>query len=140
MTSNVNSVDSDDDALMWANQDGNQDDGDAQTDNDQSQRKFVWQWRENDGSWHDYDGGSQALLEQMQIGAHIQITAGKWTYDIVKNAADQCTQTNTSTNASRACRRYQQSDVAPSSKSDNLPQGACNDRYLMMWQFLENDN
>mmetsp|Transcript_55643 Transcript_55643/g.92556 ORF Transcript_55643/g.92556 Transcript_55643/m.92556 type:complete len:662 (+) Transcript_55643:59-2044(+) len=228
MTSNVNSVDSDDDALMWANQDGNQDDGDAQTDNDQSQLKFVWQWRENDGSWHDYDGGSQALLEQMQIGAHIQITAGKWTYDIVKNAADQCTQTNTSTNASRACRRYQQSAVASSStaitgtisstekstqeqlqlrrfrdirklrkklrnismveqqaknglklKPDqqqqltnkveyerqlqelqqafarNTPaipiddivkhdndgaQGACNGRYLMMWQFLENDN
>jgi len=77
-----------------------------QKDNDQSQWKFVWKWPENDGSWHNYDGASQTLLEQMQIGAHIQITAGKWTYDIVKNAADQCTQTNTSTNASRACRRF----------------------------------
>ena len=54
------------------------------------QFKFVWQWVENDGTWHDYDSTTQLLLDNLSIGNKITITAGKWTYDITRTSNDQC--------------------------------------------------
>ena len=53
---------------------------------------FVWQWIDNDGTWHDYDSGTQLLMENLFIGNKFTIRAGKdrWTYDITKLSADLC--------------------------------------------------
>ena len=53
---------------------------------------FEWQWIDNDGTWHDYDSGTQLLMENLSIGNKFTIRAGKdrWTYDITKLSADLC--------------------------------------------------
>ena len=59
----------------------------------QAQFKYVWQWRENDGTWHDYDATTQLQLDMLSIGNKITISAGQigqWTYDITRTATDQC--------------------------------------------------
>ena len=53
--------------------------------------EYLWQWPENDGTWHDYDSVTQLLLDQLSIGNKITIKAGKWTYDITKTATNSCT-------------------------------------------------
>merc|ERR1719283_624097 len=61
------------------------------------QFKYVWQWVENDGTWHDYDATTQLLLDALSIGNKITITAGRWTYDITKTSNTQCSQKNVQT-------------------------------------------
>ena len=56
----------------------------------QAQFKYVWQWMENDGTWHDYDTTTQLQLDMLSIGNKITISAGQWTYDITRTATDQC--------------------------------------------------
>ena len=55
-----------------------------------AQYKFVWQWPENDGTWHNYDATTQLLLDQLSIGQQISISAGKWTYSITKTSNNSC--------------------------------------------------
>ena len=54
--------------------------------------KFVWQWIENDGTWHDYDATTQLLIDNLSIGNKFTVRMGpnQWTYDITKHSADLC--------------------------------------------------
>ena len=54
------------------------------------QFKYVWQWVENDGTWHDYDATTQLLLDNLSIGNKITISAGGWMYDVTRTSTDQC--------------------------------------------------
>ena len=50
----------------------------------------VWQWPENDGSWHDYDANMQKKLEELDVGSKITFSAGQWTYEVTKTSDDAC--------------------------------------------------
>eukprot|EP01084_Bolivina_argentea_P000130 240_1 len=40
--------------------------------------KYIWQWIENDGTWHDYDDNTQIKLNNMKIGEKITMKAGQF--------------------------------------------------------------
>ena len=52
--------------------------------------EYVWQWPENDGSWHDYDDDMQTKLRDLEVGKKITFSAGQWTYEISKTSASVC--------------------------------------------------
>merc|ERR1712228_333234 len=131
---NVNDDDNKAQPLIISNNDNNQKSNSAQY-------KFVWQWPENDGSWHDYDATTQLLLDQLSIGQSITISAGKWTYAITKTSNNSCSQTNVQTQNVRTCRKAKILISAPviiqqQGKNNWLGSG----RYVFIWQFLENDS
>merc|ERR1712154_160339 len=75
---------------------------------DNKKDRFVWQWPENDGSWHVYDANTQILLDELSIGQTMSITAGKtrkFTYSVTKTSQYTCSQTNTKTSNVRRARK-----------------------------------
>ena len=51
--------------------------------------EYLWQWPENDGSWHDYDEPMQKKLKELAVGNKLTFTAGQWTYEVTKTSEDK---------------------------------------------------